>query len=222
VIDMNLSRYATLIFDCDGVILDSNKVKTAAFFTAALPYGARAAKALVEHHTAHGGISRYRKFEYFLQHLVGVPVEQSRLDRLLETFAREVRDGLLTCQVDPGLGPLRAATAPARWMVVSGGDQDELRNIFRLRHLTQNFNGGIFGSPDSKEVILARELANSSIQLPGLFVGDSQYDHEVASRAGLDFVFASHWTEFVDWNSYQKTNAFAVVPDLGGLLDTHT
>ncbi len=56
---MTLADYSTLIFDCDGVILDSNRVKTAAFFSAASPYGELVAAKLVEHHVAHGGVSRY-------------------------------------------------------------------------------------------------------------------------------------------------------------------
>jgi len=219
---MNLLRYATLIFDCDGVILDSNRLKTAAFATAAQPYGPDAVEALVEHHRAHGGISRYRKFEYFLQQIVGLPVEQPRLDRLLKTYACEVHDGLLTCTVDPGLGRLRAATTHARWMVVSGGDQDELREVFRRRQLAMNFDAGIFGSPDSKDEIVARELANSTIQMPALLLGDSRYDYEVASRAKLDFVFVSHWTECPKGTPGPELNVFATVPDLDGLLVTRT
>lgn len=216
---IDLRLYATLIFDCDGVILNSNKLKTAAFVAAARPYGVNAAEALAEHHMAHGGVSRYRKFEHFLRDIVGVPVEQSMLDSLLETYGRLVRKGLLTCNVDPGLGALREATSSARWMVVSAGDQDELRDIFHLRNLTKNFDGGIFGSPDTKEAILAREQANSNIQPPALFIGDSRYDHEISLQAGIDFVFASQWTEFSDWKSYQRVKAFPAVHDLRGLLE---
>jgi phosphoglycolate phosphatase-like HAD superfamily hydrolase len=212
-------RYSTLLFDCDGVILDSNRLKTSAFFTAALPYGIRAAEALVEYHRANGGISRYHKFTYFLQEIARVPVEQASVNCLLEAYANGVRDGLLSCDIDSSLEALRAATAHARWMVVSGGDQDELRDIFDLRQLTPHFKSGIFGSPDSKETILARERMNGTIQMPALFIGDSRYDHEAALHAGLDFVFVHHWSEFEDWRSYQLMCGFPTVTDLGELLE---
>lgn len=61
-----LIEYKTLVFDCDRVILNSNKVKTEAFYQSALAYGEQAAQALVEYHIANGGISRYKKFAYFL------------------------------------------------------------------------------------------------------------------------------------------------------------
>jgi len=49
---------------------------------------------------------------------------------------------------------------------------------------------------------LAREKANGNLQFPALFVGDSKYDFEAATRAGLDFVFLSGWTEVQDWKTY--------------------
>lgn len=217
---METSQYATLLFDCDGVILDSNKVKTAAFFEAALPYGELAATALVDYHKKHGGVSRYKKFEYFLQHIVGMEGEQYPVEQLLESFAREVHKGLLTCRVNPALELLRAATLNSRWMVVSGGDQDELRDVFASRKLTHLFDGGIFGSPDTKETIISRELSDFNIKLPSLFIGDSKYDYEAALLSGLDFVFVSDWSEFADWKAYQQIHRFPSVSDLYGLLTT--
>ena len=39
-----ITDYASLVFDCDGVVLNSNKVKTEAFYQAVLPYGEAAAR----------------------------------------------------------------------------------------------------------------------------------------------------------------------------------
>ena len=108
---------------------------------------------------------------------------------------------MISCQVSPGLNKLRQATQ-SRWLIVSGGDQNELRDIFAQRNLAGNFNGGIFGSPDTKNFILSRELENGNIKLPALFIGDSKYDHQSASIANVDFVFAHEWTEVSDWREY--------------------
>lgn len=34
-----------------------------------------------------------------------------------------------------------------------------------------------------------------SLSVPALFLGDSKYDYQAASAAGLDFVFLSGWSE---------------------------
>ena len=127
---MDISQYATLIFDCDGVILDSNKIKTTAFYNAALPYGEDAAEALVKYHKKHGGISRYAKFEYFLEEILGLEVELKKINNLLSVFASEIQEELILCQISPGLEELRK-NSNSNWLVVSGSYQKELRCIFQ-------------------------------------------------------------------------------------------
>jgi phosphoglycolate phosphatase-like HAD superfamily hydrolase len=204
-----LDSYLSLVFDCDGVVLNSNRIKTEAFRIAALPWGADAADALVAHHVANGGISRYRKFAYFLESIVplyassAVPgIDGPGLDQLLASYAKAVHSGLMTCDVAEGLDDLRAQTPGATWCIVSGGDQAEVRDIFFARGLDHFFDGGIFGSPDSKDVILARGVSTGLIRKPALFLGDSLYDHQAANASGLDFIFISGWTEFVGWRNF--------------------
>jgi phosphoglycolate phosphatase-like HAD superfamily hydrolase len=222
---LDLSAYATLVFDCDGVVLNSNRIKTEAFRAAALPWGGAASEALVEHHIANGGISRHRKFTHFLESIVPEHVLNCvpgrggpDLDELLAAYAQAVRSGLLTCDVAEGLQSLRMATSHANWCIVSGGDQAELREIFAVRRLDGLFDGGIFGSPDSKDTILAREIASRTIQPPTLFLGDSRYDYEASNRAGLDFTFVSGWTEVVDWQSFVAKSKVPSVKYLAQLL----
>lgn len=217
----SLSRYASLVFDCDGVVLDSNKVKTKAFYQATRPYGEGAAKAMVAYHVANGGISRYKKFAHFLEKIVpeyALGYEGPDLDSLLEAYAGYVREGLLNCDIAPGLKTLRQQTRDARWLIVSGGDQAELRDLFAQRGIAEWFDGGIFGSPDGKDEILFREREHSNIGDPALFLGDSKYDYQVASAAGLDFVFINGWSEVADWQSWVNELGLIHVPALKSLL----
>jgi phosphoglycolate phosphatase-like HAD superfamily hydrolase len=218
---LDIADYVTLVFDCDGVVLDSNKVKTEAFRAAALPYGDAAASALVAHHVAHGGVSRYAKFTHFLGHIVPEHSHgQNGPDNnaLLAAYAKSVRTGLLACDIAPGLATLRAQTPHARWLIVSGGDQAELRGMFVERGIADLFNGGIFGSPDTKDTILAREIAAGTIAQPALFLGDSRYDHQAATQAGLEFLFVSNWSEVPDWQSFVSCEKIAHVERIGTLV----
>jgi phosphoglycolate phosphatase-like HAD superfamily hydrolase len=54
--------------------------------------------------------------------------------------------------------------------------------------------------------------------MPALFVGDSKYDHQAASGAGLDFVFLSGWTEVKDWQEYCNLHQILVRNNISQLL----
>jgi phosphoglycolate phosphatase-like HAD superfamily hydrolase len=212
---MRLNHYKSLVFDCDGVILDSNKVRAKAFYNAALPYGRQHAEALEAYHILHGGVSRYVKFEVLLRDMVGVPVTDEAMKALLHNFTTEATIGLLQCEMAPGLKELREATPDANWILVSGADQGELRSVFAQRGIADWFNGGIFGSPLNKDQILERELANGNCRKPGLFFGDSRYDHQAATHAGLDFIFISDWTDMVGWQGYCREHHIHAIKNLG-------
>lgn len=213
---MKFDHYNTLIFDCDGVILDSNKIKTKAFYQAALPYGKSAAKKLVNFHITNGGISRYKKFSYFLEKIIAQN-NSSELNFLLKNYASYVNQELLYCDIAPGLDKLRIKTSGKRWLIVSGGCQDELRDVFAKRGIDDMFDGGIFGSPDSKKEILVRELNNGNIIKPGLYFGDSKYDYSVSSDLKLDFIFISGWSDVSDWKEWANKNDITTISSIKNL-----
>lgn len=217
---MDLKKYKTIVFDCDGVILDSNVVKTEAYFRTAKNLGAtdEQAQALVDYHVNLGGISRYHKFDWYVREVLQQPVTDKAIQTLLDEFSRELEDGLMHCTIANGLQELRQTTVDAKWMVLSGGDQQEIRDLFAKRKIADLFDGGLFGSPDNKDTVLAREKANGNLQLPALFIGDSKYDHEASTNAGLDFIFVSDWTEVPDWQEYCKKNQITVLTSLSKLL----
>ena len=81
-----------LAFDCDGVLLDSVPVKTRAFARIAEPYGAEARDRFVMYHTVHGGVSRYKKFEWFYREVLGreiTPEESAELGRRFAEYSLE-------------------------------------------------------------------------------------------------------------------------------------
>jgi HAD superfamily hydrolase (TIGR01549 family) len=217
---VDLSQYKTIVFDCDGVVLNSNQTKIDAYFAVAKKMGGTdiQAQAFVDHHVAKGSFPRNGKTEYYLTEIVKQPVTEAIMQQYMQAFEDVLDVTLMQCEVAPGLDALKAATPQARWMLLSGGDQAELRRIFPRRHLAHLFEAGIFGGPDKKDEVLAREKANGNLQLPALFVGDSKYDYQAASRAGLDFVFLSAWTEVCDWQAYCAEHKITVLDNIVHLL----
>ena len=217
---LDLTRYKTLVLDCDGVVLNSNKTKVNAYFEVAKRNGATdaQAQALVDHHVQKGSFPRNGKIEYYLKEILKQEVTDEVMQLYMHTFDEILDKTLMDCEVAPGLQALRDATRHSKWMLLSGGDQRELRTIFARRNLADLFDAGIFGGPDTKDLVLAREKANGNLQLPALFIGDSKYDHQAATHAGLDFVFLSGWTEVADWQNYCHAHQIMVLPSVASFL----
>lgn len=222
---VDLLAYKSILFDCDGVILNSNKVKTQAFFDLAEPWGLDAQNLLVKHHVENGGISRHKKIHYLLNTilpLLSYQVKHDEMSTLYESLVSKYADlvykGLLSCDVSPVIHALRKQTSHVRWSVVSGGDQVELNKLFSERGLLSCFDAGIFGSPDDKKTILNREFAAGNFIFPALFIGDSKYDFISASSMNVDFLFLSDWTEFREWQSFVAQHKVKHLTSLAALM----
>ena len=213
---MQFNDIKSIVFDCDGVVLNSNKLKTQAFYNAALPYGEKAAIALVSYHIKNGGISRNHKFEYFLANIAPSTINGPNIKDLINSYATEVTNGLLQCEISSCLMSLREKTPDTKWFIVSGGAEDELRKVFSNRSIKDMFDGGIYGSPKTKDQILNSLKKENQLKFPALFLGDSRYDYEAAQRANLDFTFVCEWTEFKDWRSFCQRMK---IPHIGSLCD---
>ena len=223
---LQLSQYKSFVFDCDGVLLNSNQLKTDAFYQSVLEYGINPANELVQYHIQNGGISRYQKFNYFLDAILPRYSEYSQLllptlDELIFKYESYLDSRLMSCQITPDLMKFRQLTQSSSWLIVSGSKQDELRDIFRRREIYHFFDGGIYGSPNTKEQILAKLIKESKLTLPALFMGDSKYDYVAASSAGLDFIFVSQWTDLPDWENFVTEESLQSVPLVNSLLNYH-
>ncbi|MCC5903067.1 MAG: HAD hydrolase-like protein [Halomonas sp.] len=200
-----IKSFNTYVFDCDGVLLDSNRVKTEAFYHAALPYGEPAAQAFTEYHKANGGISRQKKFEYFFLNILNLSaLPEDKYQKALNDYGKLTAEGLVRCEVLPGvLEFLTSLPAQAKKFVVSGGAQDEVRWVLEAKGLAKFFDG-IYGNPVDK-LTLVKNLGLKDSDYPGIFFGDARYDHEVAKANGLDFIFLSAVSDFNSWEEYVES-----------------
>lgn len=177
-----------LAFDCDGVLLDSVPVKTRAFARIAEPYGAEARDRFVMYHTVHGGVSRYKKFEWLYREVLGREITPEESAELGRKFAEYALDEVRRCPMIAGAEDvLRRWHGALPMYVCSGAPQEELELVLRERGLTGFFDG-IFGSPPAKAEVLARAVSLAGV-LPEecLMVGDAPTDRHAAETVGALF-----------------------------------
>ena len=216
---MNIKNYKSMVFDCDGVILNSNKIKTYAFRVATSSYGAEATNELISYHLLNGGVSRYEKFDYFIKRILNIKFQKEKLlNKLLFDYNIITEDLLSKSELTYGLQELRNLSLDISWSIVSGGDEIELRKIFEKKRIDYLFDGGIYGSPDKKNDILTMQIDKGNIRLPALYLGDSKLDHQVSVANGLDFIFVSAWTEFKEYKEYCQKYNIKIIPKVYDLL----
>ena len=81
-------------------------------------------------HVENGGVSRYRKFEHLLTAILGHATNEVEVKVLTDAYGECVYRELLQCDMTAKLHELREAMTGQAWMVVSGGDEQELRRVF--------------------------------------------------------------------------------------------
>lgn len=178
-----------LVFDCDGVILDSVPVKTRAFARLAEPYGHEAVDRMVLYHGMHGGVSRFRKFEWFFREILNRDITPEESEAWGHKFAEYALDEVRRCCLIPG-----AEAVLENWFgkipmyICSGAPVAELELILGERGLAHYFNG-IYGSPPAKAELL-KEIVKSQKKLMAaefLMIGDATTDLKAAEEAETQF-----------------------------------
>ena len=177
-----------IVFDCDGVILESVPVKTHAFARIAAPFGAEAVDRLVRHHKRHGGVSRYQKFEWLYREVLGREITQEELEVLGRRYAEIAFEEVCRCALVPGVEEvLKRWKGRVPMYVCSGAPHEELNLILRGRGLTPYF-AGIYGSPPAKAELLRGIIDRAGVEpATAVMIGDSDTDLDAAVRVGTLF-----------------------------------
>lgn len=204
------------VFDFDGVVLDSNRAKSAAFRMAAMPYGDEAADAMVAFHQSAGSLSRRGRWEHFFRHILQRAPEEGELERVIDDCSAHVLMGSRNAEKIAGVESF-LASLEGRAVLVSGVETTELRGLVEGHGLTRYF-AGIYGGPQRKSAVIKRLVRQGVITLPAVYYGDTEDDYEAATSAGLDFVFVSGATEFAGWREFVAEKGVRAIQDFTVLL----
>lgn len=210
-----LESFSCAIFDCDGVLLDSNAVKIEAFERTLVDEDPDLVAAFIDEHRRTGGVSRYAKLRRFYTELATVAEPELAIESALRRFSAACREGLRACQPVAGARELIAALVARRvpLHVVSGGDQDEVREALEHHGLADSFSG-IHGSPTPKREHLERLRMDGDLLPGGVYLGDARLDMELAEAFGLSFIFVAGVSDWPEGREVASARGHRVVEDL--------
>lgn len=178
-----------IIFDFDGVLVESVDVKTKAFARLFEAYGHQVVQQVVDYHLANGGVTRREKFKYYYREILHEPLSETKLDELCQQFSDFVVEQIIIAPFVIGAADfLDRNHAKYDLFVVSATPQDEMRDIISRRGMSRYFKS-IYGAPREK-ALLIKDILNSgnykSVQT--LYIGDALNDYEEARKVGCHFV----------------------------------
>lgn len=178
-----------IVFDFDGVILESATIKTDAFADVVKDYPKKQADAFVAYHMIHMGISRHVKFRYFIEEILKQPYSQKAEQELADRFSEIVYSRVMECPFVPGAEEfLRRNYKAYELYIASGTPEEELMQIVEGRKLTPYFKK-IYGTPMKKEEIVEKISDTFGYHKEEMvFVGDAITDINAAKNMGLQFI----------------------------------
>lgn len=185
-----VTSYDVYIFDCDGVILDSNELKLDAMASTLTGLGFEKSEIeqCISYFNNNFGKSRYHHVEIFVNEILTITNDTQTAmlyESILTGYSAKCKSLYSASDITPFfINFIRSL--PGKKYVASGSDQKELREVFAQRDL-DNFFEEIYGSPigKSENVASILDAANTS---NALMFGDSISDLEAAMVNKIDFI----------------------------------
>jgi phosphoglycolate phosphatase-like HAD superfamily hydrolase len=187
---MKKNNYKTILFDFDGVILDSLSVKDDGFKQIFSNFNNDDVEKLIDYHHLNGGISRFEKINYFFEKILGKNISSEDVQEYADNFSSIMKQYL----VDPN----KIITDSFKFIdknykkynlhIVSGSEQNELRWLCNYLDLEKYFIT-INGSPTPKSELVATLIKDFNYSFDEcVLIGDSLNDYEAAKKNNINFL----------------------------------
>lgn len=205
-----------IIFDFDGVILESVDVKGLAFQKLFEDYPAEHKRILAFHYES-GGLPRANKIRHILKEFIGLPSDEKTVAVYCDKFSKLVFQKVVDSHFVLGaLETLRVFNGMFSMFIVSGTPQEEINRIIDVKGLRKYFQE-VYGSPETKSFWTGKILTDNKFK-PNevIWVGDALSDWHAAREYGIRFILRS-WPGNLD--IFRNVEVYCKMNDLNGFPD---
>ena len=178
-----------IIFDFDGVILDSMPVRTYGFREIFKAYPNGHVDELIAYHLANGGMSRFEKIRYFYEKILRKSISEAQIMAYAAEFSTIMKANLMdpALLMTPTMEFIQKCSVKFPLHIASGSEEKELNQICTALHIASYFNS-IHGSPTPKPELVSNILHTNMYNPKNvIFIGDSYNDFEAADLNGIPF-----------------------------------
>ena len=132
---MDCNDYSILIFDCDGVLIDSNNLKLEAAERILSDYPKEAVSGFIANFRKSFGRSRYDLFREFVEDFLEQPFDQNLYDGLIAAYGEKCSELYLKSPVIAGVEAFLSKNKGKTLYVASGGIESELKSVLSAHGL---------------------------------------------------------------------------------------
>ena len=193
-----------IIFDFDGVILNSHKVKTVGFYFTFKKFGNSIGSKAKNYHLKNIGISRFAKFRYIKKKILGD--NKIKITDLNKKFNDYCFNKIISLKVNHHLlNFLKKNYKKYDFFISTGTPEKEIIKILKNKGIFHFFKK-IYGSPRKKveHINLIKKRKQKRI-----FIGDSEEDLFSAKKTSTFFILKEHSEnkeQFKKLNIYKINN----------------
>ena len=184
-----MSSDKAIIFDFDGVILNSLEVKSNAFYDLYLKYGKSIANKVRNHHNNNTGINRFEKFKFYARNYLGKKITTKESADLSNKLRDLILKKILKCDYIYGVRNfIKLNRNNYIFFISSATPENELKIITNKLNISKFFEK-IYGSPISKKDHIKKIIKLYNLNKKNvLFLGDALADYKAASWNNINFI----------------------------------
>jgi phosphoglycolate phosphatase-like HAD superfamily hydrolase len=187
--NLDLEQKENILWDFDGVILDSMSVRDYGFVEIFKAFKPKDVEALLEFHKKNGGWSRYVKIEHFFKNIVKIEYTQDDIQDYANRFSKIMLSKLTDKSniIEDAYLYIKNNYLKKKFHIVSGSDGVELNFLCKELGLDDYFIS-IHGSPTAKKTLIKNLLSKHNYNTNDTcIIGDSINDYEAGIDNGISF-----------------------------------
>lgn len=178
-----------ILFDFDGVILDSMPIREYGFRKIFEDFNAEDVDKLLVYHNANGGFSRFVKIRYFFEEVLKQDISDEKVQVYAEAFSEIMKLALVDEKylIKETVDFVIKNQGKYNFHIVSGSEHQELNFLCKQLGLTDYFSD-INGSPTPKKELVRNLMLQYQYEPNNtILIGDAVNDYDAAIINNIRF-----------------------------------